>query len=350
MNNSIPQKLHHHYQVYGLIIGANIEIPGLHAEKVERNTADIEINMGSFPDDLYNLISQPTTEYYLEPGYEKKDPPNLTVNMLANGRYFHFCYEYGVEFICNRSATAIWGIWKKSLTLEDAALYLLGPIIGFMLRLRGITCLHASGVVVDGEALALTGPSGMGKSTLAASFAAAGYPVLTDDILPLNTVNNVICALSGYSRLRLFPNSFETSQELPDKLPLLAPGWNKHYLDLTSDPYELYKAPATLKVVYIIDRNIKKTESPSIVTLSGAEVVPLLAANTYRNELLNPGMRMKEFYYLSNLASKIRVKKLHPLNDISAMPQLREMLLADFRKESTYQGQVRHYAKSPRDS
>lgn len=166
-----------HYDVYGLHFSANIEIPGLSAEKADKRTTDIEINMGFLPDDIQRLIANPSSEYYLDPGYEKDDPPHLIINTLQDGNYFHFSYEYGVEFIVNQSATKVWGRWKEPLVLEDAALYLLGPVIGFMLRLRGITCLHASGVVVDGQAFALTGPSGAGKSTLAASFAAAGSPV-----------------------------------------------------------------------------------------------------------------------------------------------------------------------------
>ena len=152
-----------------MILGSNIEIPGLAAEKVENQTANMEINMGSISDDLQDHIAQSSTKYYVEPGYEEEDPPRLIVNTLAGGRYFHFDYEYGVEFVFNQSATKVWGRWKESLALEDAALFLLGPIIGFMLRLRGITCLHASSVVVDGKAFAMTGPSGAGKSTASAS-------------------------------------------------------------------------------------------------------------------------------------------------------------------------------------
>jgi ABC-type uncharacterized transport system ATPase subunit len=107
--------------------------------------------------------------------------------------------------------------------------------------------------VERGEVVALVGPSGAGKSTLAAAFAAAGYPILTDDILPLTTSNGVTRTQSGYSRLRLFPNSFKNLQELPDELPLVAPGWDKCFPDLASDNYQLHKTSAPLKAIYIID-------------------------------------------------------------------------------------------------
>ncbi len=337
MDNFISQACCHSYHVYGLTLGSNIKIPGLDAEKVDSQTNDIEINMGFFPKDINDLIAHPSAKYYLEPSYKKEAFPDLIIKTLADGRYFYFSYEYGVEFVLDKSASIVWGKWITPLVLEDASLYLLGPILGFMLRLRGITCLHASGIVADGKAFALTGPSGVGKSTLAASFAAAGHPVLTDDVLPLTTINGLIHAHSGYSRLRLLPNSFENLQELPDNLPLLAPGWDKCYLDLASDSFELHKTSAVLKIIYIIDWNSDNTSYPSIATLSRTAAVPRLAANTYRNELLSKDMRMNEFVFLSQLVSKVKVKKLHPVDDISAIPLLRELLLNDFRKETDEQ-------------
>lgn len=339
-----------HYDVYGLHLSANIEIPGLQAEKVDESIADIEVNMGFLPGGIENLIDNPTAEYYREPGYEKEDPPHLIVNMLKNGNYFHFSYGEGVEFIIDQDAMTVWCVWKEPLVLEDAALYLLGPVVGFMMRLRDITCLHASAGVVDGYAFAVTGPSGAGKSTLAASFAAAGYPVLTDDILPLTTENGVIVTHSGNSRLRLFPNSYKNSQELPDELPVLSPGWDKCYLDLALEPYTLQKASENLKVIYIIDWKTDEIDRPSITATSGASSVSSLVANTYRNELLSPEMRAKEFIFLSQLVSIVTVKKFYPINDITAVPQLREMLLEDFRKEIAIQKQTMPNADNRRDN
>lgn len=340
MSDSISHRCRHHYRVYGLTLGANIEIPGLDAEKVAGGKADIEINMGFFPDDIQRLIKQPSAEYYLEPGYKEEDPPHLIIDTLADGKYFYFQYEYGVDFVVDQNSTIVWCKWKPSLVLEDAVLYLLGPVVGFMLRLRGITCLHASGVVVDGKAFALTGLSGAGKSTLAASFAAAGYPVLTDDILPLLTTNNVVHTRSGYSRLRLFPNSFENLQELPDSLPLMTPSWDKCYLDLSSGSFELCSTPTPLEVVYIIDWSVESADRPTISTLSPASAIPILSANTYRSELLDPDMRTKEFTFLGHLVSKVKVKKLHPANDILSVPRMREVLLEDFQRETASKAQA----------
>src|SRR5579863_1529286 len=63
--------------------------------------------------------------------------------------------------------------------------YLLSMVLSYALLKLGYEVLHATAVVVDGAVLALLGPSGHGKSTLAAAFLGLGYPVLTDDLLVL---------------------------------------------------------------------------------------------------------------------------------------------------------------------
>jgi serine kinase of HPr protein (carbohydrate metabolism regulator) len=49
--------------------------------------------------------------------------------------------------------------------------FLMGTIAGILLHQRGIMPLHGSCVEINDAAIALTGPSGRGKSTLAAALA-----------------------------------------------------------------------------------------------------------------------------------------------------------------------------------
>ena len=87
----------------------------------------------------------------------------LRVGQLDDGRYVGFFYSDGVRFAVEREGREIWADWPEGYSLEDACTYLMGPVIAFTLRLRGVTCLHASSVAVDGRAIALTGPAGAGK-------------------------------------------------------------------------------------------------------------------------------------------------------------------------------------------
>ncbi|MEP7222664.1 MAG: hypothetical protein ABI673_08365 [Novosphingobium sp.] len=71
----------------------------------------------------------------------------------------------------------------------------------------GALVLHASAIAVDGHALGFLGQSGRGKSTLAASFARAGMPFLTDDGLVLERHADGYVAKPSLPYIRLWPDS-----------------------------------------------------------------------------------------------------------------------------------------------
>jgi hypothetical protein len=72
---------------------------------------------------------------------------------------------------------------------------------------RGRTVFHATSVVIDGKGVGFVAPAGTGKSTLAASFAMAGCPLLSDDCLVLDYVGSGWEIVPSYSSSRLLPDS-----------------------------------------------------------------------------------------------------------------------------------------------
>lgn len=86
------------------------------------------------------------------------------------------------SFTIDRELRAIaWAVVPGKQQL--AAVMLVGTVLALLLVLRGSLVLHASAVAVAGGALAFTGQSGRGKSTVAALCAAAGAAVVSDDVL-----------------------------------------------------------------------------------------------------------------------------------------------------------------------
>ncbi len=72
-----------------------------------------------------------------------------------------------------------------------------------LLNHSGKLVLHAAAIVANGQALAFSGVSGRGKSTLAASFARHGYPFLTDDGLHLEPTAEGYLAFPSLDSVRL---------------------------------------------------------------------------------------------------------------------------------------------------
>jgi hypothetical protein len=82
-----------------------------------------------------------------------------------------------------------------------------GTVTAFLLSMRGWCVLHGSAVDLGGHAVAFVGPSGQGKSTMAAVFCAAGAKLVTDDVLPIafegTASSSPFCVRSGHEiRLR----------------------------------------------------------------------------------------------------------------------------------------------------
>lgn len=85
-------------------------------------------------------------------------------------------------------------------------LRLLSFLLAFAGYHRGALPLHAEAVEVEGRTIALCGPSGVGKSTLAAALAARGHTLLCDDIAMVRVEKGGSCALyPSLAQLKLTP-------------------------------------------------------------------------------------------------------------------------------------------------
>ena len=102
--------------------------------------------------------------------------------------------------------------------LTEARAILMSPVQAVLWHQRGLLPLHASVVRVNGGALALAGPSGVGKSTLAATLALRGHDVTADDICIIDAANG-IQVLPSTSRLRLWRDALEHFGIAVDGLP-----------------------------------------------------------------------------------------------------------------------------------
>ena len=282
---------------------------------------------------LQNIAASPETQ-----------DPAFVLTSLGDGHFFQLAYSDGTSFVVNSAATRIWGTAGESQTMEDLSTYFLGPIMGFILRKRGITALHASAFCIDGKAIVLTGEAGSGKSTTAAALALRGLPVLCEDIAAVEERDGSFGVQTGYARVCLWPESVEILKGHPDALPRLSPNWDKCYLPLDGAVAKLETQKRPLGAVYILSPRETAADAPRIEDVSNREVLLDLVQNTYMNWLLDRSQRAAEFELLAHLVSQVPVRRIVPHSDPSRIDALCELIVTDARRLLANQSFVAHSA------
>jgi hypothetical protein len=123
------------------------------------------------------------------------------------GRYLLEFFDLA-RFVIDFDEHRIEAIGAAGCTPATLAHLLLDQVLPRAVCHEGRMVVHASAVGLgDGRAVAFTGVSGRGKSTLAAAFLRAGHRLLSDDCLLLENVSGRVCALPAYGSLRLWEDS-----------------------------------------------------------------------------------------------------------------------------------------------
>lgn len=298
------------YGVYGLSIEADAPIDGAPADDF-LHEPDLRIFMDSLPPPAETLFAAPPVF----------DDQNVTI--FLHGGAYGFRYADGTRFVVDGAASAIWCSAPPSATLADTATYLLGPILAFALRRRGTLALHASAVVIDGQAVAIAAAPGGGKSTTAAAFADRGAAVVTDDVLPIVWVGGAPHAVPGYPRLRLWPETVAARYGADDALPLLSPGWTKRYLDIVA---RFPRRPLPLGAIVVLRERV--VGPARLARLGGHEAAMQLVANSSMALYLDAAMRAEELDGVSALVERVPLFAAWPSDDLARVGELCDAIAA----------------------
>jgi hypothetical protein len=320
------------YRIYGLNLSSDSSIPGLDEELDGSRRCDVCVELRGEPLWVRDAQRLPPVILRSIAAYPETQDPAFLLTSLGDGQFFQLAYSDGTRFMVDGAATRIWGAAGESQTIEDLATYFLGPVMGFILRRRGITALHASAVCVDGKAIVLTGEAGTGKSTTAAALALRGVSVLCEDIAAIAEQHGYFTVERGYSRVCLWPESVEILTGRPDALPRLSPNWEKCYLPLESAGARLAPEEQPLGAVYILAPRETAAPAPRIEEVSSREVLLELVQNTYMNWLLDRSQRAAEFELLAHLVSGIPVRRIMPHSDPARIGELCDLIIADARR------------------
>ena len=325
----------HEYTAYGLPLRSDVELPGLREARGDAAFTPVIFTSKLKPDWVLEADELSARVVHSLPAAPECADPAFSLQELGGGNFFRLSYGDGTEFVVGTSGEFVWGHCPAPLTIEDLATYFLGPVMGFVLRKRGVTPLHASAVVVGGVAVAFSGEAGAGKSTTAAALALRGAPAVCEDIAAIEERRGHFFVQPGYPRVCLWPDAVEKLLGTKDALPNLTPTWDKKYLPLDGERARFAERIAPLGAVYLLGERAADGRTPRIEKMSGREALLELVQNTYMNALLTKEQRATEFELLSRLVSRVPCKRAIPHRDGAKIGELCELIEKDARAASS---------------
>ncbi|MFO0993125.1 MAG: hypothetical protein U1E67_14465 [Hyphomicrobiales bacterium] len=186
---------------------------------------------------------------------------------VPNGLVLH--YRRGEGVTASRPA---------SVAQSEIALFLNGSVYGAIAWINGFIPLHASAVVHKGKVHAFAGPSGYGKSTLAAALGQRGMALFADDVLVLDLSDpRDIKCLPGHKQLKLWDDALQLTGAQPG--PQVREKLAKFYAKPTGGVESKALPLEHLTFLRLEARNLQRP-----VALKGAERLNALHAAFYRRK------------------------------------------------------------------
>jgi len=338
------------YSLFGLAVRSSVPIPGLNSVPTSEKPLDLELHLGSSPPQFTGASASPRESLVYTSAYAgRTGAPALRIWQSETGDLFRLEYFDGMQFWIDRRGTELWASWPEQLSIEEAATYILGPVLGLLLRFRGVTCLHASAVAIEHSAVAFAGAEGAGKSTTAAAFAHAGHSVMSDDVVTLAEREGEFWVSPAYPHLCLWPESVEVLYGSPDALPPLTPNWEKRRFSLGNDACRFEETALPLRAVYLLDED-RREPGPHVEPVAAQTALLSLVANSFATNMLDSEMRANEFRTLSRLVAKVPIRRLYTSKGHLPPGDLCRAVLKDFAALGSSRRILSGTRKDSRDS
>jgi hypothetical protein len=254
-----------------------------------------------------------------------------------------------VRFVIHLEAGRIEACPEPGCEEDTLAHLLLDQVLPRVVCHGGRMVLHASAVVApNGRALAFTGPSGRGKSTLAGALLQAGYGPLSDDCLLLERRGDGVVAIPAYSSIRLWPDTFETLFESWEGADVSTPRCTR-MAQYTRKQQLLYDGgepgagrPEYPLATLVVLSEPATTDQGSSVTLSpvrGTAVIMALIEAQFALDVVQRDSAVRNFEVAGRIAGAVPTWRLSYPRRFDLLPRVRrtleEALLSESQRDST---------------
>jgi hypothetical protein len=184
------------YALAGLTVATEEAMPEL--PEAERSEAEW----------AFEIVHKLPLEHFTIPVHDTIDPEGgAWLVIRRDGHRYLLRFPGLADFVVSPSERRVTCLPDAAVDESSVRHLLLDQVVPHILAMDGSLVLHASAVAVDEGAVAFAGPTGAGKSSLAASFASEGFLPLADDFVLLREHASGFLAVPSYPGLRLWPDS-----------------------------------------------------------------------------------------------------------------------------------------------
>jgi hypothetical protein len=291
----------HCYTACGLTLVSDAPIPGLCLAS-GRSQPDVTISMQGAATPVCDDPDYPCV-WYVSPEVDPSGRPEMTIEAGEAG--YRLAYSDIATFLVDRGGHRVVARWATSRTGADAAGYLAGSLLAFVLRVRGSLLLHASAVAVDGRALLFVGDAWSGKSSTAGAFSVLGYPLVSDDLVRIDARGGDFVAYPCQPRLNVWGDSAAVLFAAPHSDP-----HRKRSIDALDAGYRFQPTPVPIDVVYVLAQRVAGREYPGVGQLPPRQALIALTRHTYGGCYLDGVMRAREFEVVARFVERVPVREL----------------------------------------
>ena len=299
----------HYYQLYGLIIASQIELP--YAKTILKVDEDISI------------ILTPDLEVSLE---NTKD-----INGFKLDEHGSVYFDSGHGWLYIEEGKTIKLKLENKADTQAITQYIMGSAMAVILQQRKTLLLHASAVSKDGRAMIITGPSGLGKSSTAALLNDAGYDLISDDMAAIRFQGDQAWIMSGPSIQKIGTDVLRHLNEpIDEKVKTLADGKPKYFR-----PFTASEKMMPISHIYCLAR----TDSTHSDLFTGPELKQFYSVyrNSFRFRLIGPlGFAKRHMEQCTDLYKMVTTKTLALPNDYLDFDNTVSLLDRDFSQSQDF--------------
>jgi len=183
-------------------------------------------------------------------------------------------------------------------------------LLPLWLETRGVPVLHGSAVTVGGSAVGFLGPSGVGKSTLAAELVRGGCGFVADDGLALQHRAGAWHCLAGPPLARLWPSALRDRLGVETAaLPRVRATGDKRRLGLAAN--QARPGRHRLAALYLLERHDRPDDPPRVAPLDPKQaLLRLLEHGVAAAPAAALGLSQERLDRLAQVAEAVPMRRL----------------------------------------